>query len=310
MIFPEAITPGDAIAIVTPATIVKEEFVADAATFLHSLGYVIKEGKYARGPHSGSFAATHDQRAEDLRRAWLDPEVRAILCARGGYGCIHLMETLSDEELLRDPKWLIGFSDVSALHARLHKAGIASVHASMAKHLALYGMDPITGALLDILTLPSVTQTLRAPASPLNRTGRTEGTLLGGNLAVLNSLAGTPWDMLNVTDADGPVILFLEDVSEKIYAVERMLMRLVLSGSLHRIAGLAVGWFTDYKADANYPDMEHMIDALLRRYGIAIPVAYGFPIGHKDTNRPLVEGARASLSVTEEGGKLTFTTQP
>lgn len=142
------------------------------------------------------------------------------------------------------------------------------------------------------------------PSSPYNRTGKASGELRGGNLAVLNGLANTRFDMLTVGDGED-VILFIEDISEAIYAVERMLMRLYLSGTLSRIKGLIVGQFTEYRPDKNFDTMEAMIDALLTRCGISdIPVAFGFPVGHVSANYPLVEGAWVELTVTPDAVTL------
>lgn len=299
LIIPAPLPKGATIAIVAPATTVKKEYVEGAASFLTTKGYEPLVMPAVLGPAAGTFAASHESRLSDLLNAVENPLVGAILCARGGYGCVHLIadRTLA-AAVTRHPKWLIGFSDISALHALWHSCGVASIHGPMAKHLTTERPDdPCTTKMMEMLAgNPGMDYTF--PSSPHNRPGRATGELRGGNLAVLNGLAGTPFDMLAVA-GDEDVILFIEDISEKIYAVERMLMRLHLSGSLSRLKGLIIGQFTEYNPDRNFGSMEAMIDALLTRCGITdIPVAFNFPAGHVSENYPLIEGSMAELDVT------------
>lgn len=294
---PRHLREGDTIAILTPATTVRADYVDRAALFLRGKCFNVEVMPHAKGPADGSFAASHEARLDDFINAYSRTEVRAILCARGGYGAIHLLEGIDRRMIEADPKWIIGFSDISALHALMHRSGIRSVHASMAKHLAEYGDDHITRRLLAILQgdVPPI----ETSPHPFNRYGHARGVLRGGNLAVLDGLADTPFDTLHI-DPDEDVILFLEDISEPIYRVERMLMRLALGSNLQRLKGLIIGQFTEYRPDKNFNTMEEMIDALLRRYDLRIPVAFDFPIGHFDGNLPVVEGAPVSLDVSPE----------
>jgi len=300
IIYPAPLERGDKIAIVSPATKVKGEYVDGAAVFFERHGFhpVVMPG--AKGPADGSFASSLSQRRDDILAALSDPDVKCIFCARGGYGCIHLLPELPEETIRRNPKWLVGFSDISALHALWHTAGVASLHAPMAKHLTLEGdYDPCTRALLDVMTGDPAMH-YAFPGDALNREGVAIGELRGGNLAVLNGLAQTPWDMLNVGD-DEDVILFVEDISEAVYAVERMLTRLILSGNLGRVKGVIVGQFTEYGPDLNHEDMEEMVSRLLSRHGLnGIPVAYRFPVGHVVGNYPMIEGAQVELRVGKD----------
>lgn len=308
MIYPPALSPGDTIAIVSPATTIKPEYVAEAARRLEEAGFRVAIAPHALGPASGTYAASDTSRTADFLAALQDPEVKAILCARGGYGCVHLLPALPHEAVVSSPKWLIGFSDVSALHAFWQHCGVASIHASMAKHLTEYSLDETCNAsLLSILTSPAgASFCIEAPAHPLNTFGEAEGLLRGGNLAVLDGLAGTPFDILKVAEGED-VILFIEDIAEPIYKVERMLTRLYLSGTLSRLRGLVVGRFTEYSPDANFSDMESMIRSRLCQWGLrSLPVGFGFPIGHISDNRPIVEGSRARLVVTETNSTLEF----
>lgn len=304
MLTPEFLKKGDCVAIISPATKVKDEYVDGAAEFLRRRGYVPLVLPGAKGPACGSFASSLPRRVADLRFALSEPEVKAILCARGGYGCVHLLSEIAVEEVACHPKWIIGFSDVSALHALWQIAGVESVHAPMAKHITLEGdSDFCTTRLFEILE-GRAGMDYEVPRHPFNRFGCARGVLRGGNLAVLNGLSGTRFDILHVAPGE-KVVLFIEDVSEAVYAVERMLTRLALSGDLGRVAGLIVGRFTEYGPDLNHSSMEEMISRLLSRYGIdGIPVAFNFPVGHVSRNLPLVEGRWVELCVTPEGSTL------
>lgn len=303
---PDNLKKGDVVAIVSPATKVKEEYVEGAAAFLERRGYAVRIMPGALGPSDGSFASSREQREADIRNALLDPDVKAILCARGGYGCVHLISEIPVREIRENPKWIIGFSDISALHALWNRAGIMSLHAPMAKHLTLEPTDDVSTVALFKILEEGAKMDYSVDPHPFNRTGIGSGMLRGGNLAVLGGLAGTPFDMLRVVEGED-VILFLEDISEAIYAVERMLTRLYLSGTLGSVKGLILGRFTDYRPDLNHESMESMADALLSRYGISgIPVAFDFPTGHVTHNLPMIEGASVELCV--DTGKVTLKT--
>lgn len=307
-LLPPALNPGDKIAIISPATTVRPEYIDGAADFLTAEGYLPVVMPHAKGPADGSFAASDDDRLKDMLNALRDPETRAILCARGGYGCNHLISRIPAALIHHDPKWLIGFSDVSALHAMYQRAGVVSLHAPMAKHLAtLPPEDYCTRAMMRILKEGLPVEYI-VPSHPLNIPGAAEGILVGGNLAVINGLGGTPFDPVQSALANGHEhpILFIEDISEAIYAVERMLIRLHLNGQLHLLGGIIVGAFTEYRPDKNHPDMETMISRLFDRIGLHIPVAFEFPAGHIDDNLPLPLGASLILSVTHEATIVTF----
>lgn len=289
MIVPEFLTPGSKIAIVSPSGRVKAEYVTDTAELLESYGLDPYISPHALG-ESGTFSGTADERYSDLEAALLDPDVKAILCSRGGYGAVHLLERLDKLPLCDNPKWIIGFSDISALHALMHSKGIMSVHASMTSHIAKYGLDdPDTSALLSILRgdIPAVSFN----SSPLNHPGVAEAPMCGGNLAVIMGLLDTPYDIIRPD-----TILFVEDISEPVYKVERQFYQLYLSGVLSRLKGLVIGQFTDYSQDVNHCSMEDMIAGIVDRYDY--PVAFNAPIGHVDHNIPVVEGAITRLTVT------------
>lgn len=301
---PPPLRSGDTIAIVSPATVVRPEYVDGAVAALQGCGFNVRVMPHALGPSDGSYAASAAARLADFTAAYSDPQVRAILCARGGYGCIHLIDRIDPAMLAADPKWVVGFSDVSALHAMMHRAGVRSIHSSMAKHLALFPADDECNMQLVKILKGAREAVHTSGASPLNICGEAAGTLRGGNLAVLDGLVGTPFDMLAPAEGED-VILFIEDVGEAIYRSERMLRRLALSGALRRYKGIVAGQFTDSHPDSNYATTAEMLHDRLREWGAGgIPVAFGFPCGHTDRNLPLVEGARATLTVASGGASL------
>lgn len=307
MIYPETLKKGDNVAVISPAGIVKPAFVEGACARLREAGLEPVVFPHALGPNEGSYASSPQGRLSDFLTAWNDGGIRAVLCARGGYGAMEILGAVPPSMLRANAKWLIGFSDISALHAMLLHAGIASLHAPMAKHLCNFPLgDASVKSLTDALfSSGDITYNLRP--HPLNLTGDAEGTIAGGNLAVINGLSATAFDMFSPTEAEGR-ILFIEDIAEPIYKVERVLRRLRLAGTLHRISGLVVGSFTEYSPDRNHESMEEMIHARLLDWGLeGIPVAFGVPVGHTDHNLAIIEGSQARLSVNSGEVTLTMT---
>ena len=299
IIFPHPLRLGQTVAFISPATEVRPEFVSGAKARIEKAGFNVRVMPHALGDPCGSYSASREERLQDFLEAWGDPEVGAVICSRGGYECVHLLDDIQDESLRKNPKWLVGFSDVSALHARLLEAGIASVHGSMARYIAdAEGGQKALDSLLAILCAEISRFDYRLPASPLNgfRTSVC-GQLRGGNLAVLSHLIGTRHDIF----AGEGHILFIEDISEAIYATERMLWQLRQAGILDRINGLIIGEVTDTKADRNFPDTATMIHHRLGEWGVSerIPVVYGFPAGHIPGNVPLIEGAEVELTCAD-----------
>jgi len=298
MLYPQPLKKDDTIAIISPATTVRPDYIDRAEARLTGFGFKVRVMPHAKGPADGTFASSLRNRIADFIEAYRCPDVRAILCARGGYGSNALLAAISPDLLMSDPKWLIGFSDISALHAMMNSCGIASIHSSMAKHLAEQPDDHLPlNTLIDILKGKKEVCYCE-PTNPLSRHGVAEGRIKGGNLAVLSGLLATPYDLLTAP-ATEDTILFMEDIVEPIYKVERMLWQMYYSGVLSRVKGLIFGQFTDYKPDKNFGSIEEMADHLLRLANITgIPIAFGFPIGHTDYNLPVVEGAICSLTVT------------
>lgn len=308
ILIPNGVGRGEKVAILSPASPVKQEFIDSAADRLRQFGFEPVVMPHAKGPAWGSYAASLDGRLDDFINAWKDESIKAVICSRGGYGAVHLLPYIPADLLRSNPKWLVGFSDISALHALSLSQGVASIHGPMCRHLN--GENPGGEAVLEILSsgrFPRIEALNVAEENiPRNRSGRAEGMLAGGNVAVLNGLAATPFDILSLP-LHNDVILFIEDIAEPIYKIERILYRLLLQGVLHKIKGLIVGRFTESGPNRNYPSVEMMIADFLNRHRLdSFPVTYGFPIGHTEENMPVAEGARILLDVEEGSSILTY----
>lgn len=298
MIYPERLTLGDKIAIVSPASSIKPEYVDGACQVIAQMGYEPVVSTHCKGV-CGGYSGTVQQRTDDFLQALHDDSVKAILCSRGGYGAVHLLEYLDAADIASNAKWLIGFSDISALHAAMVNAGVVSVHASMAKHLTLFGADDYATRVLHGV-LQGELPRYEVPSHEYNKNGVVEGRLAGGNMAALTGLLDTEYDLLSQGD-----ILFIEDIGEPVYKIERMLYNLRLSGVLPMLGGMIVGRFTDYKnPDGNGDSMEQMVRRMMEPYDI--PVAYDFPVGHIDENVPMLEGADVRFEVSGDVTTLQF----
>ena len=304
LVYPPRLREGDRVIILSPSSKIDKAFLRGAVRRLKSWGLEPVLAPHAGSSH-GTYAGSIAQRLKDLQEAMDDPKARAILCSRGGYGAVHLVDKLDFTRFREQPKWLIGFSDITALHCVFQHEGFASLHAPMARHLTVEpDDDPAMQALHDILfgQYPGEKQNfdIVCEAHRLNHQGTSRGILRGGNLSVFYGLRGTPWDI----PAEG-TILFLEDVGERPHAVERMLYNLKLGGVLEKLSGLLIGQFTEYEENRSLgkPLYEALAD-VLKPYDI--PICFGFPVGHVTRNMPLPCGAEAVLEVGKKEVKLSF----
>ncbi|MXV13991.1 S66 peptidase family protein [Hufsiella ginkgonis] len=296
MILPPYLKPGDKVAITCPAKKLPGD-IKDAVQLLESWGLEVVLGETVTASWH-QFAGTDEQRRADLQRFMDDASVSAIIAARGGYGTIRIVDHLDFIKFVRRPKWIVGFSDITVLHSHLQaRFGIASVHGQM----------PLT---VPDSTKPSLESLRKAlfgenvgyeyTSSHPNRGGSASAELTGGNLTLLMVLNGS----VSEVDFTGK-ILFLEDVGEQLYSVDRMLYHLDRAGKLSGLAGLIVGGFTSLKDDVNVPfgqTAEEIIAAIVEKYDY--PVCFNFPAGHIDDNRALVLGKTAHLTVTGQEVKL------
>lgn len=301
MIIPPFLRPGDPVVVLAPASPFPYDDLHDAFRVLrHEWGLTVREGTYLTA-NVGAFAGTDEQRLADLQAAINDPTVRAIFAARGGYGSYRLIEKVDIAPLLTHPKWLIGFSDITVLLAHAQRRGVAGLHAIMPRQFRL------SDTAADVETLRQwlfgeVTFPYEAPAHALNRPGTATGPLAGGNLSMLVHTLGTSSEV----DWAGK-ILFIEDIDETLFSLDRMLIQLRRAGKLTQLAGLLVGNFADMRDNRTSPygktASEIIADAVS---AYAYPVAYEWPVGHEGRNLALPVGLSGMLTVGKEGSRLAF----
>ena len=290
--------PNDQIRIVSPSGSIHPELIDGAAKVLTSWGLQVTEGKFSRS-ECGRFAGTKEQRIADLQEALDDPNVKAILCSRGGYGIAQIVDKIDFTTFAKSPKWLIGFSDITILHNVITDLGIASIHGIMAKHLTELPADSEQVIRLKDCLFGNF-PTYSIPPHQQNRTGQASGKLIGGNLSVLMALRGSQFDLPYQNN-----ILFIEDIAEKPYHIDRMMQNLRFSGVLAQLSGLIVGQFSDCDED---PLMKQTVSEIILSAvsDYDFPVCFNFPAGHVDYNLPLILGANVSLNVNKIEVKLTF----
>ncbi|MDJ1502171.1 LD-carboxypeptidase [Xanthocytophaga agilis] len=298
MIQPPYLQKGSKVALVSPAKTVSRESVLPAIDILKSWGLNIVIGKYAFAEHF-QFAGTDRQRTKDLQRMLDAPEIEAIFCVRGGYGTTRIIDNLDFTRFQQYPKWVIGYSDITALHLHIHTLGIQSVHATMPLLFTRDSEQSIKSlkVALGLETAP----TLNYSSLTIKRKGTANGQLIGGNLSLLVSCIGTSSDV----DTTGK-ILFLEDIDEYLYHIDRMMIQLKRAGKLRNLAGLIVGHFTAIK-DNEKPfgkDVNEIIWDAVKEY--TYPVCVGFPVGHEPENHALVCGKTVQLIATAKQVSITL----
>jgi muramoyltetrapeptide carboxypeptidase len=295
---PLFLQPTNEIRIITPSGFISPEFIDGAKKVLESWGLQVSEGEFARAEY-GRFAGTAVQRLSDLQSALDDLDVKAILCSRGGYGLAQIIDKLDFTKFKKNPKWLIGFSDITILHNVISNVGIASVHGIMAKQLTELPENAEQVQYLKQILFGKL-PTYQIPTHELNRAGTAQGKLIGGNLSVLMGMRGSRFDLKFENN-----ILFLEDIAEKPYHIDRMMQNLRFSSVLSQISGLIVGQFSDCEEDPlmmkTIPEI--ILDAV-KKYNY--PVCFNFPAGHTDYNLPLILGEKAHLNVNENNVQLKF----
>lgn len=287
---PASLQKGDLIAIVAPAKAIEQEHVLFAKEFLEKAGFRVEIGENCLGNHH-YFSGDEGQRLTDFQQALNHPEVKAILCARGGYGCVQLVDRINWAGQISEPKWIIGFSDVTYFHQRMQRHGIASIHGTMPLNFQQNSEEALS-TLLASIQGNAMDFTWKGTA--LNKLGKANGKLIGGNLSILYALLGTD-DQVDYSDS----ILYIEDVGEPIYAIDRMFYALSKAGILDRIKGLLVGGMTNL-TDSAVPFGKRYEEVVLSHFDYRnIPIAFDFPAGHIDDNRALILGTQVTFRVGE-----------
>ncbi|MCE2742385.1 MAG: LD-carboxypeptidase [Fluviicola sp.] len=292
-----ALQKGDLIYITAPAKSIDISFVDYAKNYFENQGYKVLISQHCTGEFN-YFSGTDEERTADFQYGIDHPEVQAIVCARGGYGCVRIVDRIQWAGILREPKWIIGFSDVTVFHQRMQRFGLPSIHGTMPLNFKENSQDSFT-------TLEKAwaneSYSISSTFTSSNKQGSSEGQLVGGNLSILYSLLGTD-DQINYENS----ILFIEDLAEQIYHLDRMLFAFAKAGIFDKIKGLIVGGMTDMK-DTAVPFGKTLQEVILEHFQFRnIPIIFDFPAGHIDDNRALVFGRNVTLTSNEEGGKVEF----
>ncbi|HHY11186.1 MAG TPA: LD-carboxypeptidase [Firmicutes bacterium] len=327
---PQALKQGDTVAIVAPSGVAGRRSLERGIRFFESLGLQVKVGPSVMH-RWGYLAGSDEERARDIMTAWADPEVKAVIAARGGYGAMRILSYLDFDCIRENPKILLGYSDITALHLAFWKeAGLTTFHGPVAEiwapEMGKYNRRMLTETLFGLwpsgdLHMPAVEENVPgkgdeedafggaggqkprkcAPTSQklvALEPGEAQGRLIGGNLSLIASTIGTAWEI----DTRGKV-LFLEEVGEKPYRVDRMLCQLELSGKLSDAAGFCVGGFTGCEADPERPSFT--VDEVLEQYftGTGKPCITNVPAGHGKFNATLPLGAKVHIEVSSDGSR-------
>lgn len=296
---PAYLKSGDKVALITPSYYGSEVSTSKAAKVLRSWGFKPVVGPNVGRKHLTHYAGTAEERLSDLRWAIQNPDIKAIVCMRGGYGTLHLAGTLPLQEMSASPKWIVGYSDITTLLNMEASAGVMGIHGVMGCNMAGRGGADLSCTLVRDLFKGQVPR-YELPANELNIPGRATGTLVGGNLATFVPLLGTQADAFSNTD----IILFVEEVEETYHNIDRLFNILKINGVLAHCKGVILGDFTDCENDLGHESVEAMLREYIAPYNI--PLLCGFPAGHEKVNLPLVMGAPVTLDVRADGATLTF----
>ena len=293
---PPYLKAGDKVALISPAYWVPQEALQMAAEVIKGWGLQPVIGPHTNNLNVNAYAGTADERAADLLWALEDDTIKAVICSRGGYGSIHLLNRIPVECYQQHPKWLVGHGDITMLLYAIAFAGLMCIHGPMAFQIAS-AQEPATSIIRNILfgTIPQY----RIQGNAYNRVGHAEGILIGGNLSSYSTVAGTKIHLACKHD----IILFIEEVEESLHDIDRLFYMLRLQYDFEKIKGIIFGTFSSIKYNLQYGSVEQMLIAHLHDY--EIPVCCGFPVG-SNSCIPLIEGAPCSLDVSIDKVVLTY----
>lgn len=304
-IIPAYLKKGDWVGITSPAGYITLDEIKPAIQVIERWGYKVKVGDTI-GKRDFTFGGTDDQRADDFQQMLDDPKIKAILSARGGYGSIRIVDRLKWDQFKENPKWIIGFSDLTVIHSFLNRQfGIASIHSKMCNSFPddWSKAEPIQIECIESINRALSGERMRYSALPNanNRRGIAEGKLVGGNLKTLETMSATQSDLITVNK-----ILFVEDTGEYLYSIDRMFWNLKRTGKLANLKGLIVGGFK-VKTDTETEDFGKMVEQIVMEKikNYKYPVCFDFPVGHQKNNFALKCGAKHLLTVNEDGSTLT-----
>lgn len=298
MVTPPALINGDNVGLVATARKISLEELEDGIQLIKSWGLVPVIGKTI-GASDNQYAGTDAERAHDFQEMLDNPDIKAIWCGRGGYGSVRIIDQLDFYKFVKYPKWIVGYSDVTVFHSHLHKIGFKTIHGTMpvsVKENTAFAKASLHQALFG--EKPTITY---ATSHPLNKPGTAKGPLVGGNLSMLYSMCGSN----SAINTEGK-ILFIEDLDEYLYHIDRMMMNLKRNKMLDHLAGLIVGGMTkmhDNRIPFGKTAQEIVMDAVGE---CTYPVVFDFPAGHVDDNRALIMGASVRLDINKAGVTLKY----
>jgi muramoyltetrapeptide carboxypeptidase len=297
MITPPYLQKGDTVAILATARKHIVKSMQPTIDLLESWGLHVVVGE-SIGLEENQLAGSDEQRAADLQKQLNNPTIKAIWCARGGYGTVRVVDLIDFTAFKKSPKWLVGFSDVTVLHNHLNTMGYKSIHGIMPISLAKASKEAIESLRLSLFGEPLQ---YSIDPHPMNRLGKASGELVGGNLSILYSLLGSP-SAIDCTDK----ILYIEDLDEYLYHIDRMMMNLKRNGCLESLKGIIVGSMTDMK-DNDIPwgkNALEIVQDVTKQYNI--PMIFNFPAGHIHDNRALILGNNVAIEVTKNCSTVVF----
>jgi muramoyltetrapeptide carboxypeptidase len=305
MIFPDYLKKGDTIAITCPAGFISFEDIQPAVKQMESWGFKVRVGNTV-GKRDFTFGGTDDERARDLQILMDDPGVKAIMCARGGYGVSRIIDRLSFTRMKTKPKWIIGFSDITTLHIHLNRhLSVVSLHSKMCNSFPdnWETAEPVVQeSILSIRdALTGTKMAYKFSPDEHNRPGIGQGVLIGGNLSIIQNLMGTASEI-----SSAGKILFLEEVGEYLYSLDRMFVNLKRAGKLDKLAGLVIGGFNKIKVDDPGEEFGRTLYEIVMEKVAAYkyPVCFNFPVGHQKNNFALKCGAMHLLTVRKDDVEL------
>jgi len=299
MIVPPSLNPGDKIGITSPAGFITPQEIEPSIKKIKEWGFEVITG-HTIGKRHFSFGGTDDERRADLQQMMDDNSIKAILCARGGYGLVRIIDRLDFTQFRRNPKWIIGFSDITVLHSHLNRNyNVASLHSKMCNSFpeVWEEADPLQKETIESIrsALAGNKINFSLNSSAANRKGNAKAILVGGNLKTLESLSGSGSDI----ETDGK-ILFIEDTQEKLYSIDRMMWNLKRSGKLSKLKGLIVGGFRIKPDDPGDEFGKTIPEIIMEKIPeFKYPVCFDFPVGHQKNNFALKCGVMHELIVTD-----------
>jgi len=294
---PPYLNENDTVAIVCTARKLTFDEVSPAVNLLKNWKLNVRLGKTI-GLDNFQLGGSDQERMEDFQTMLDDPTIQAIWCARGGYGTVRIIDQIDFSSFLKNPKWIIGFSDITVLHSQIHNLNTASIHSIMPFSVEKSTKEAIK-SLKSVLFGTSVSY--KTPSTPYNKNGKTKGVLVGGNLSILYSLLGSKSSI----DTKNK-ILFLEDLDEYLYHIDRMMVNIKRNGYFDKIKGIIVGGMTDIH-DNQVPFGRNVYEIILdTTQEFNIPICFDFPAGHLSDNRALIFGKKIHFEVNNDFVEIDF----